>query len=103
MPRRKRLVIPDQIKLNGRIWTVHMETTDRMKEEDLDGECIFTDRELHIRPRRSRKEREATYVHEVVHALLEDVNLDEKVEEKVVRGLEYSLREALLNGALAVE
>lgn len=78
------------------------------KDGDL-GECIEPDYpeecpySIWINPDQDPKELDATWVHELLHAIWPRKIVDMETEEKLVRGLEYRLRDAVARGYLRAE
>lgn len=95
-----RLIIPDEAVLGRVRYRVYQRATKEMKRGAWLGLMNPDAKTIHVDPEQSRREVEATWVHELLHAIWPTGVVDEKTEEKIIRKLEYRLRDAVAHGYL---
>jgi hypothetical protein len=102
---RRRLVIPRAATLRGRKHRIHLHATTEMKRDRVVGQWDLDDDTAVIRldPDQPPSELDTTWCHEVLHAIWPKGVVDADTEEKLVKGLEYRLRDAVARGVLKAE
>jgi len=79
--------IPKKITYMGVTWTINL----KMPKDEAWGETIFNDNEINIRPDLSVQNREASFIHELLHVITWGSGIDRimrsDLEEKVVNSL----------------
>ena len=108
MPKREKdYSIPRALLIGRRKWRVYVEpeTSDHRvraangkwladERKPLDGRTYFAPREIHVSGTLTPREQFHTFVHELLHATLEDAwHASERAEERLVRAIEPGLAE----------
>jgi len=92
------IIIPERFKLNGKTITVTIDD-DYLSEYDSYGEADFTEKLITLcdkykGQKLSKKEKEATYFHELVHMILHSMDKHKlKYDEKFVEDFAQRLYE----------
>ena len=74
--------IPNRLKVGGKIYTV--EKTDKLTIGDrFMGECIYTELAIRIVPCKAKQMEEVTFLHEMVHAILNHLGYTNHNEKKI--------------------
>ncbi len=94
-----RLRIPCRLRIRGRVWRVELvPDRPRARGGECWGLCEHATRTISIWAGLSRREREITYAHELLHAMTGMLpGVDPAIEEHVIRQLAVPMR-ALLAG-----
>jgi hypothetical protein len=84
--------IPRKLVVNGKPWTVRLKD---LSKKRLEGQCDYRHREIGIDVQVPESERAEVFLHELLHACLEESSWSPKTEEFMVRRLAPRLLEAL--------
>jgi hypothetical protein len=93
----QRLAIPRRVRLRGRSWRVRTSRT-LWRDERAVGLCRKEEREILISASLTRREREVTLCHEILHALWPEGVCSAEDEERIIARLEEPFRALLLSG-----
>lgn len=90
--------IPDTVTIRGRVWTIRR-VPNLYRDKKYYGICIYDEELILIDESQTQENQESTLIHELLHALFSYNHLKglvgEKVEERIVGGLEEGLYELL--------
>lgn len=83
--------IPKEIKILGVPWAVKQKTYLKLAGEKVSGACHYDIKEIHLERKLPKDILEKTYLHELMHAFLNESSLDEPLnleyEETLVESL----------------
>lgn len=85
---------PKEVIIGGRSWKIKFRRVIEGDRRYL-GMCYFEDAEIHIRLGQSRRDRLATYFHEILHAF--EWEYDVKLGHKIICKLEYAQSDFVLD------
>ena len=74
--------IPKRIKIGSKIFKVKL--TDKLVlGENYTGECLYQNLKIHVRPHLAKSVREVTFIHEVLHAIYDNLGYSDHDEKKI--------------------
>jgi predicted metal-dependent peptidase len=74
--------IPKRIKIGDKIFKVKL--TDKLVLGDnFTGECLYQNLKIHVRPHLAKSVRESTFIHEILHAIYNNLGYLDHDEKKI--------------------
>lgn len=87
--------LPREVVVNGNFWRVRF--VRRMPEgnENAIGLCVFDDKEILVMLCQSERERLATLIHELLHAIEHEYGVE--IGHKLIGVIEYAVADMVIN------